>query len=285
MTESEVSHVREEKEKVSRHYDLNPEVFKYFLDDNMNYSCAYFENGDENLNEAQQQKMDLIAEKIKLGPEDHLLDVGCGWGNALLYFSENYGCRATGLTLAENQAEEIRKKGEERGLSDRISVVVDHFQEASLTRENFDKIIFIGSIIHIEDRAGAAKLTHELLKQNGRALISETYLPHRNAAGDNRASSFIAEDVFGYGNLITAGQEIGFLEEADFEILGLENITDHYVRTIDIWLDRIKDRKEKIEEAIPGESKKLRTYLTLARRALKRRTSLQQQILVRKLSD
>ena len=284
MTESEASHVEEEKEKVSRHYDLNPEVFEYFLDDDMNYSCAYFEKGDESLNEAQRKKMDLIAEKINLGPEDELLDVGCGWGNALLYFGENYGCQVTGLTIAENQAEEIRKKAEARGLSDQLSVVVDHFLEASLPENSFDKIIFIGSIIHIEDRRGAAELTGKLLKEGGRVLVSETYLPHQDAFSNDRASRFIAEDVFGYGNLITAGQEIGCLEETGFEILDLENITDHYVRTIEIWLDRIRDRKEKIERAIPGESKKLRTYLTLARRALKRRTSLQQQILARKLS-
>lgn len=284
MTGSEASHVKEEKEKVSKHYDLNPEVFEYFLDDDMNYSCAYFETGDENLNEAQRKKMDLIAEKIELGPEDELLDVGCGWGNALLYFGENYGCQVTGLTIAKNQAEEIRQKAEARGFSDRISVVTDHFQEASLPENSFDKIIFIGSIIHIADRAGTAELTGKLLKQDGKALISETYLPHQDAFSNNRASRFIAEDVFGYGNLITAGQEIRFLEEAGFEILDLENITDHYVRTIEIWLDKIKDRKDKIEEAIPGESKKLRTYLTLARRALKRRTSLQQQILARKLT-
>jgi len=284
MTESEASHVEEEKEKVSRHYDLNPEVFEYFLDDDMNYSCAYFEKGGESLNEAQRKKMDLIAEKINLGPEDELLDVGCGWGNALLYFGENYGCQVTGLTIAENQAEEIRKKAEARGLSDQLSVVVDHFLEASLPENSFDKIIFIGSIIHIEDRPGAAELTGKLLKEGGRVLVSETYLPHQDAFSNDRASRFIAEDVFGYGNLITAGQEIGCLEETGFEILDLENITDHYVRTIEIWLDRIRDRKEKIERAIPGESKKLRTYLTLARRALKRRTSLQQQILARKLS-
>ncbi len=284
MTEGGASHVEEEKEKVSEHYDLNPEVFEYFLDDDMNYSCAYFEAGNENLNEAQRKKMDLIAEKIELGPKDKLLDVGCGWGNALLYFSENYDCQVTGLTIAENQAREIRQKAEARGLSDRVSVVVDHFQEASLPENSFDKIIFIGSIIHIEDRAGAAELTSKLLKEDGRVLVSETYLPHQDAFSDDRASRFIAEDVFGYGNLITAGQEIRFLEEAGFEILDLENITAHYVRTIAIWLDRIKDRKEKIEEAIPGESKKLRTYLILARRALKRRTSLQQQILARKLT-
>jgi len=284
MTESEASHVKEEKGKVSKHYDLNPGVFESFLDDDMNYSCAYFKEGDEDLNEAQRKKMDLIADKIELGPKDKLLDVGCGWGNALLYFGENYGCQVTGLTIAENQGEEIRKKAEERGLSDQLSIVVDHFQEASLPENSFDKVIFTGSIIHIEDRAGAAELTGKLLKEGGRALISETYLPHQDAFSNDRASRFIAEDVFGYGNLSTAGQGIRLWEEAGFEILDLENITDHYVRTIEIWLDRIRGRKEKIEKAISGESKKLRTYLTLARRTLKRRTSLQQQILARKLS-
>ncbi|MBS3791526.1 MAG: class I SAM-dependent methyltransferase [Candidatus Bipolaricaulota bacterium] len=284
MVEKEASHVEEEKEKVSRHYDIDPQVFELFLDEHMNYSCAYFEEG-EGLEEAQQRKLDIIADKINLEPDGKLLDVGCGWGNTLLYYSENYGCETTGLTIAENQAEEIRKKAAERDLADKISVRVEHFQETSLPPESFDKVIFIGSIVHIEDRAGAAKLTHSLLRDGGRSLISETYLPKKDQSTGGRASNFISEQVFGYGNLITPGEEIRFLEEAGFELLGVENITSHYVKTIGKWLNRVKNRKEEIDEKLPGQSKKLRTYLTLARRALKRRTSLQQQILVRKLRN
>jgi cyclopropane-fatty-acyl-phospholipid synthase len=136
-----------------------------------------------------------------------------------------------------------------------------------------------------EDRAGAARLTHSLLRNEGRALISETYLPRKDQSTDTRASDFISEQVFGYGNLITPGEEIRFLEEAGFELLGVENITNHYVTTLDRWISKIKEQKEEIDEKLPGQSKKLRTYLTLARRALRRRTSLQQQILVRKLRD
>ncbi|MFP4136181.1 MAG: class I SAM-dependent methyltransferase [Candidatus Acetothermia bacterium] len=276
-------HMETEKQKVSTHYDMDPQVFRSFLDENMNYSCAYFDEGDEDLDEAQRRKMDLVAEKIDLGPEDDLLDVGCGWGNALLYYAENYDCNATGLTLAENQAEEILRRAKKRNLTEGISVEVEHFQETSLPEENFDSIIFIGSIIHMEDRAGAASLTYDLLKDGGKALISETYVPRKDAAGQDRASKFISEEVFGYGNLISPGEEIRNLEEAGFELLDVENITDHYVRTLEIWIDRVKRRKGEIDEASPGKSKKLRTYLTLARRALKRRTSLQEQILVRKL--
>ncbi|MBS3766023.1 class I SAM-dependent methyltransferase [Candidatus Bipolaricaulota bacterium] len=285
MSTKNTDHVRREKEKVSEHYDIDPQVFRSFLDKDMNYSCAYFEEGSEGLDEAQRRKMDLIAEKIDLCPGDELLDVGCGWGNALLYYAENYGCRTTGLTIAENQAEEIRRKAEERNLAELVTVEVEHYQAAFLTKKNFDAITFIGSIIHMEDRAGAASLTHDLLKEGGRTLISETYVPHEDAVGDNRASNFIAEEVFGYGNLITPGQEIRNLEEAGFELLGTQNITDHYVRTIDLWLDRVKNNKKEIDEVSSGESKKLRTYLTLAQRALKRRTSLQVQILGRKLPD
>ncbi len=283
MTEKKASHVQKEKDKVSQHYDIDPEVFEVFLDEHMNYSSAYFEEGTEDLDEAQQKKLDVIANKIKLSADDKLLDVGCGWGNTLLYYSENYGCETTGLTIAENQAEEIRKKARERGLAGRVSVLVEHFQESSLRPESFDKIIFIGSIVHIEDRAGAAELTHSLLKKGGLSLISETYLPRKDQTTETRASNFISDQVFGYGNLITPGGEIRLLEEAGFELLGVENITNHYVKTLDKWISRVKERKGEIDKKLPGQSKKLRTYLTLARRALKRRTSLQQQILVRKL--
>lgn len=280
---SKGDHIYEEKEKVSEHYDIDPRVFELFLDEDMNYSCAYFDDGVEDLGEAQRKKMDLIAEKIELVEGDRLLDVGCGWGNTLLYYCEHYGCEATGLTIAENQAEVIKRKAKEKGLEDRFWVVVEHFQESSFPQESFDKIIFIGSIVHIEDRAGAARLAHSLLEEGGRSLISETYLPSSDQFSGSRASKFIAEEIFGYGNLITPGEEIRSLEEAGFELLGVENITDHYIKTLDLWIERIKDNKKRIDDVVPGESKKLRTYLTLARRAFKRRTSLQQQILVQKL--
>lgn len=283
MSENKTSHIDEEKEKVSKHYDIDPQVFELFLDENMNYSCAYFEEGTEGLDKAQQRKMDLIAQKIDLNAGNKLLDVGCGWGNVLLYYSKKYDCNTTGLTIAENQAKVIKNKAEEMNLGDKVSVVVEHFQETSLPPESFDKIIFIGSIVHIEDRSGAAKLTHSLLKNGGKSLISETYLPQKEKVTPDRASNFISQEIFGYGNLITPGEEIRFLEEAGFELLDVENITDHYVKTLDIWIDRIKSRKKEIDETYPGQSKKLRTYLTLARRALKRRTSLQQQIVVQKL--
>lgn len=283
MTEEQPSQVQEEKEKVSRHYDLDPRVFELFLDEEMNYSCAYFQDDTEDLDEAQKLKMDLIADKIDLSSDDRLLDVGCGWGNALLYYSENYGCETLGLTIAENQARIIKKKAEERGLEDRVSVKVEHFQETTFPPESFDNIIFIGSIVHMEDRSGAAHLTHSLLKEGGRALISETYLPREDMEIEDKASNYIAEEIFGYGNLITAGKEIRNLEEAGFELLTVENITDHYIKTLDHWINRVKRRKEEIDQKLPGESKKLRTYLTLARRSFKRRTSLQQQLLARKM--
>jgi len=285
VSDQGTSHVQQEKEAVSEHYDIDPRVFQFFLDDHMNYSSAYFDEGTKGLDEAQEKKLDLIAEKVDLGAGDKLLDVGCGWGNALLYYAENYGCEATGLTIAENQAGVIEDKAKEKGLEGQVSVVVEHYQETSFPPESFDEIIFIGSIVHIEDRAAAARLTESLLKEGGKALISETYYPREMEEEANRASRFISEEVFGYGNLIPPSEEIKFLEEAGFELLGVENITDHYIKTLDKWIDRIKARKEKIEEVVPGESKKLRTYLTLARRAFKRRTSLQQQIIVRKISS
>ena len=278
-----VSHVQQEKEAVSEHYDTDPRVFQFFLDEKMNYSAAYFPEGVEDLDAAQEKKLDLIAQKIDLRPEDELLDVGCGWGNALLYYAEKYGCQATGLTLAGNQAAVIEEKAEEAGLDGQVSVVVEHFQEVAFPPERFDKVIFIGSIIHIEDRAEAARLTASLLRDGGKALISETYFPKEPQEEASRASKFISQGIFGYSNLITPGQEIRFLEEAGFELLDVENITDHYIKTLNIWIDRVKANKEEIEAVVPGESKRLRTYLTLARRSLRRRTSLQQQILVQKI--
>lgn len=279
----DTAQIEREKELVGRHYDIDPKLFEYFLDKRMKYSSGYFKDGDESLDEAQEQKIRYLAGKLGVTAGDDVLDVGSGWGAALVYFAAHYGCLVTGLTLASNQAEYTMRAAADAGVAHRVKVLVRHFQEADYPPESFDKIMFIGSIIHIADRAGAADRCRRLLRPGGKLLISETYYPNRIPDGKkgNRAETFIREGIFGYGNLLTMGEEMRIMEDAGFEILHVENITPHYIKTLEKWIENVKRNQEQINLIIPGEAKRLRTYLTLARKVFVQKASHQFHILAR----
>src|SRR5450756_2591538 len=106
------------------HYDLPPEFFALFLDKaTMSYTCAYFRDGNDTLDQAQERKIELVFRKLQLKPGDRVLDIGCGWGNVVLRAAQ-LGCHVTGLTLAVEQARYVEEEAARRGLSDRVKVVV-----------------------------------------------------------------------------------------------------------------------------------------------------------------
>lgn len=275
------SQIQREEKEVSKHYEINPQAFRYFLDSRMNYSCGYFYSDEDSLDKAQESKLELIARKLGIGSQDRVLDVGCGWGNSL-YLAEKYGCDLVGVTLASNQRDFCLKAAKEKGLTGRVNILQGHFQEIDFPPESFTKVMFIGSIIHIEDREGTVRKCFNLLKPGGLMLISETYYPNHSVEQHSRAAEFVKYSVFGYSNLLTVAEEQKILENAGFEICHVENITKHYIKTINKWLENIRRNKDEIERIAEGESKRLRSYLFIAKKSLLTHTALQFQILSRK---
>src|SRR5262249_43724375 len=142
---------RQDKEAVSYHYDVGNEFYKAWLDERMVYSCAYFPTGHETLDEAQVAKLDHICRKLRLAPGQRLLDIGCGWGGMVMHAVRNYGVRAVGITLSENQWKLANERIAQAGLADRAEVLLLDYREA-LSRfgaESFDKISSIGMFEHV----------------------------------------------------------------------------------------------------------------------------------------
>jgi cyclopropane-fatty-acyl-phospholipid synthase len=116
---------------VSAHYDLGNEMFRLFLDETMTYSCAYFESPDATLREAQEAKLDRICRKLELGPDDHVVEIGTGWGSFAMHAAGRYGCRVTTTTISREQHALALERVREAGLQDQVSVVLEDYRDLS----------------------------------------------------------------------------------------------------------------------------------------------------------
>ncbi|MGH8675981.1 MAG: class I SAM-dependent methyltransferase, partial [Burkholderiales bacterium] len=142
-------HSRKRDAQVVRyHYDVSNDFYALWLDRRMVYSCAYFKTGDEDLDQAQEQKLDHICRKLRLSPGERFLDIGCGWGALVLHAAGRYGVQATGITLSENQHALANERIRAAGLQDRCKVLLQDYRDVSGEGE-FDKIASVGMFEHV----------------------------------------------------------------------------------------------------------------------------------------
>jgi cyclopropane-fatty-acyl-phospholipid synthase len=155
---------------VRHHYDLPPEFFALFLDQSMTYSCAIFSRGAETLEEAQEQKLEMVCTKLALQPGERLLDIGCGWGSFATHAAVRHGVEVTGITLSEPQARVARRRAEEAGVGDRVDIRVMDYRD--IAGETYDAIASIGMVEHVgaENIDLYARRLSALLPSGGRLL-------------------------------------------------------------------------------------------------------------------
>ncbi len=136
---------------VRHHYDLPPEFFSLFLDESMTYSCAIFSRGAETLEEAQEQKLEMVCAKLALEPGERILDIGCGWGSFATHAASRHGVDVVGITLSEPQARVARERAEAAGVGDKVDIRVMDYRD--LAGEQFEAIASIGMVEHVGARA------------------------------------------------------------------------------------------------------------------------------------
>jgi cyclopropane-fatty-acyl-phospholipid synthase len=256
-----------EQGKTLQHYDLEPEIFELFLDPYMKYTSGLYPSGNESLAEAQLLKMDFIAQQLGISGGEQVLDVGCGWGSLLLFLAQRFSCRGRGVTPAPNQVNYVRQKATEMGLDKLIRVEQAHFQDLSLKSASFDAISFVGCISHINDKQGVLQECHRLLKPKGKIYISESCFRNRQKYqefSESPGMRFVRDEVFGWGSLEPLSVILGALEDAGFSLAGLTDLTDHYYRTIQDWMDNISKNRMSLEAIHPGIADKLLRYLDLS---------------------
>ncbi|MFJ6697414.1 class I SAM-dependent methyltransferase [Streptomyces sp. NPDC091272] len=253
---------RRDKESISHHYDVGNDFYSLVLGPSMVYSCAYFSDPDATLEDAQHDKLDLIARKLDLRPGQRLLDVGCGWGSMAIHAARAYGVQVTGVTLSVEQAAFARKRIAEEGLTDRIEIRVQDYRDV---RDGpYDAISSIGMAEHVGDvQYGeyAADL-YALLKPGGRLLNHQIARRPVPDEGAYHVDEFIDSYVFPDGELAPVGRTVSLLEEAGFEVRDLESIREHYALTLRHWVANLeKNRDAALRMVTPGRARVWRLYM------------------------
>lgn len=236
--------LQRDRAAIGFHYDQPVAFYQSFLDPGLVYSCAYFDEGVTTLEEAQLAKIDHSLRKLRLRPGERLLDIGCGWGALIMRAAKEFGAYVLGVTLSERQEEEARRRIRAEGLGDRVRVERWDYRELPTT--TFDKIVSIGMVEHV----GREKLPEyfstafRLLKPGG--LFLNHGIAHQNpSAKDGKAAGFMGRFIFPDGELESIGDALQFAQHAGFEVRDVENLREHYVRTLRAWvanLERNRDR-------------------------------------------
>ena len=244
-----VAHTRaRDAEAIRYHYDVSNEFYAEWLDPAMVYSCAYFENGDEDLATAQAKKIDLILAKIDLRPGQSLLDIGCGWGALAIRAAQRHGARCVGITLSENQARLARERVERAGLRHQVEIRLQDYRDV---RGQFDRVTSVGMFEHV----GVAQLPDyfrriaSLLAPDG--LVMNHGITSSNLDGADApfgGGEFIERYVFPQGELAHIGTVLRAMQEGGLETRDVENLRRHYARTCSLWTDNFEANAERIAQ-------------------------------------
>jgi cyclopropane-fatty-acyl-phospholipid synthase len=245
---------------VRSHYDVGNDFYRLVLGPTMTYSCAYWDDGVADLEDAQEAKYEHICRKLGLRPGMRLLDVGCGWGGMVLHAAREHGVEAVGITLSPKQRELAARRVEAAGLGARVDVRVQDYRD--LGDERFDAISSIGMFEHV----GAERLKDytatlwRALRPGGRLLNHGISRPA--GPGELSPRGFINRYVFPDGELHEVGSVVSVLQEAGFEVRDVESLREHYARTLRCWVSNLEDHwDEAVAEGGAARARIWRLYM------------------------
>jgi cyclopropane-fatty-acyl-phospholipid synthase len=231
--------IARDRQAISYHYDVSNDFYALWLDRRMVYSCAYFHSPDDSLDQAQEQKLDMICRKLRLRSGQRFLDIGCGWGGLVIYAAERYGVEALGITLSRPQADLANERIHQAGLEDRCGVVIKDYRELD-DFETFDALASVGMFEHV----GEAKLPEYFRQAYLLLRPSGVFLNHgitrRATDPPDAPGSFSDAYVFPDGELTPISTSLRVAEQTGFELRDVESLREHYAITLRHWVRRLE---------------------------------------------
>jgi len=233
-----------QKENIHQHYDLGNDFFSLWLDDTMSYSCAYFNNSTDSLEQAQLNKIDHILKKLQLKPGEKLLDIGSGWGWLIIRAAQEYGVRATGITISEEQYKESLVRIKNLGLTEKVDVQFLDYLDLDANDNQFDKIVSVGMIEHV----GKGNLykymdkIEKLLVPGGLSMVHAIM-----GTTEDGVNSWIEKYIFPGGYIPSLRETISLFPEYDFHLLHAESLRMHYAMTLERWHSNYMKHWDEVE--------------------------------------
>ena len=232
------------RRQIEAHYDLGNDLFGLFLDPTMMYSCAVFETPESTLEEASLEKLRRICERLELGPEDEVLEIGTGWGGFALYAAQNYGCRVTTTTISREQHAFAVERIRAAGLQDRVTILLEDYRDLT---GSYDKLVSIEMIEAVgwQYFPRFFKCCSDLLRPDGAMLLQAITIEDRAFHVEKAGRSFINTYIFPGGCL--PSMEIisrTVAKATDLRPVHLEDITAHYATTLAHWRERFREASE-----------------------------------------
>jgi cyclopropane-fatty-acyl-phospholipid synthase len=229
------------KKNVAHHYDLNEELYRLFLDKDMQYSCAYFYNDNISLDQAQIDKKNHLIKKLQIDKNMTVLDIGCGWGGLALHIARETGAKVKGLTLSKNQLATAKRRAQEDGLADRVEFVLQDYRHEQKT---YDRIVSVGMFEHVGVNyfKDFFSKTYSLLKKNG------IFLLHTIGQKDEPSATnpWIRKYIFPGGYIPSLTEILKVCEKQHIIISDIEILRLHYANTLKQWYRNFLLNKERI---------------------------------------
>jgi cyclopropane-fatty-acyl-phospholipid synthase len=233
----------EAQRNVAHHYDLGNDFYKLFLDDNMLYSCAYFREADETLEQAQRNKLRLLASKLHLKPGMKVLDIGCGWGDMALYLAQLEDVEVVGVTLSKEQQALATARARNAGVADRVRFDLRDYRDVT---ETFDRIVSIGMFEHVgvSHYDEFFKKLNALMPDHGIAVIHS--IGHMSPPG--MASAWLRKYIFPGAYSPALSEVFEVVERNSLWVTDLEFLRVHYAMTLAHWVERFEKNRDKVVE-------------------------------------
>jgi cyclopropane-fatty-acyl-phospholipid synthase len=232
------------RRNVAHHYDLDKQLYTLFLDADRQYSCAYFENAEQSLDDAQLAKRRHVVAKLLVNRLQRVLDIGSGWGGMGLYLAEIAGARVTGVTLSDEQLAVSRSRAEERGLGDRVEFRLQDYRDIS---ERFDRIVSVGMFEHV----GVGyydvffRKCTEILSDDGVMLLHSI----GRSEGPGITNPWINKYIFPGGYIPALSEVLPAIERAGFLVTDIEILRLHYAETLKQWRERFLAHRDDLPKS------------------------------------